>query len=41
MPAGLVVIRYSLNYLQIYPMIELRELAFDDFECFILAHDFK
>ena len=41
MPAGLVVIWNALDDLEIYPMIELCELAFDDFECFVLAHDFK
>ena len=36
--ASFVVIRDALNYLQIYPVIELVQLAFNDFECFILAH---
>ena len=41
MSARFVVIRHTLDDLEIYPMIELCELAFDDFECFVLAHDFK
>ena len=40
MPAGLVVIRHSLDDLEIDPVIELCKLAFDDFECFKFTHIF-
>lgn len=40
MSACLIVIWNALNYLQIDPVVELVELASNDFECLIFTHSF-